>query len=230
VTVSSTEFAAARAQLVKTFPTEADADKQLQDSYGWSLDKYMDEVVKPTLLEKDLQSWFLARTDDEAKKYQVDEVHAKHILFPVAAGADDAKVKATAEAVLARIKKGEDFDKVGNDLALKDQAKKLEPGVSGVIMEDLGWFGHGRMVKEFETAAFAAKAGDLIGPIKTNFGYHIIHVIEKRRANSFETYMQEELKKASIVIFGSIHNPFEQLLGGTASSTDNATVTPDSAQ
>jgi foldase protein PrsA len=220
VTVSSTELDDARAELVKPFPSEADANKQLQDSYGWTLDKYVREVIQPLLLQKKLDDWFVSRTDEEARNFQTEEVHAKHILFPVASGSDEAKVKTTAEAILSRIKKGENFDNLGNDLAKKDVAKNLEPGVSGVIMEDLGWFGRGRMVPEFETAVFDAKVNDLIGPIKTNFGYHIIQVLDKRLVNNFEKYMQAELVKSKVIFYGSINNPFKDILNGMSSGTD----------
>lgn len=86
------------------------------------------------------------------------QVRASHILV---------KDEGTATDILATIKSGESFEKL---------AKKFSTCPSGKAGGDLGWFGKGMMVKEFETASFAAKEGDVVGPVKTQFGYHIIKV------------------------------------------------------
>jgi peptidyl-prolyl cis-trans isomerase C len=100
---------------------------------------------------------------DEAAKAQppVEEIHARHILLPTE---DEAK------AALARIKAGEDFAKVATELS-KDPA-----GDGG----DLGWFSKDRMVPEFADAAFKLQPGQVSDPVKTQFGWHIIKVEEKR--------------------------------------------------
>lgn len=67
---------------------------------------------------------------------------------------------------------GEDF----GELALQYSE---DPG-SGPSGGDLGWFGQGQMVPVFDEAAFAAKPGDVVGPVLSNFGYHIINVVDKR--------------------------------------------------
>ena len=68
---------------------------------------------------------------------------------------------------MARIEKGENF---------ADLAKRFSKCPSKAKGGDLGWFGKGQMVPEFETAAFAASKGAVVGPVKTEFGYHIILV------------------------------------------------------
>lgn len=222
VEVTQAELDAAKQDLIASFSSEADADKQLQESYGWTLDKYMREVMRPTLLEQNLQDWFVARTDDEVKSYQVDEVQAKHILFPTPAGSDDAKVKAQAEAALARMNRGEAFDAVGEELALRDEKKNLEPGREGVIIEDLGWFGRGRMVPEFEEAVFAMEKETVVGPVKTDFGYHLIRLEDRRMTNDFRKFLESELRQSTMKFYGSINNPFAELLNApttTATST-----------
>jgi peptidyl-prolyl cis-trans isomerase C len=90
------------------------------------------------------------------------EVRAAHILVR---GEDYAK------EVLGNIRKGMDF---------KEQAKKHSLCPSGKNGGDLGWFGRQKMVKEFEKAAFDAEKDQVVGPVKTQFGYHIIKVIDKR--------------------------------------------------
>ena len=68
---------------------------------------------------------------------------------------------------MKRIADGEDFAAV---------AKRFSGCPSGKNGGDLGWFGKGQMVPEFEAAAFAAEKGAVIGPVKTQFGYHVIKV------------------------------------------------------
>ena len=88
------------------------------------------------------------------------KIHAKHILV---------KTEAEANALLFDIHHGKDFSAVA-------QEKSLCP--SGKKGGDLGWFGKGMMVKEFETAAFALKHGEISKPVKTQFGWHLIQLVE----------------------------------------------------
>ena len=90
------------------------------------------------------------------------KVRASHILV---------KTEAEAKAVLGNLRAGDDFAIV---------AKKFSTCPSGKKGGDLGWFGKGMMVKEFEDAAFKAKVGEIVGPVKTKFGYHLIKVTETK--------------------------------------------------
>lgn len=111
-------------------------------------------------------------TDDEVKaRYEKEiaampkqeEVHARHILL---------KTEDEAKAVIAELDKGADFVTLAKEKS-NDPAKS-EGG-------DLGWFTKGRMVPEFEEAAFALPVGTYTKtPVKTQFGYHVIKVEEKR--------------------------------------------------
>ena len=100
---------------------------------------------------------------DEAAKAQPPqpEVHARHILLPTE---EEAKV------ALERIKKGEDFAKVATELS-------KDPGGEG---GDLGWFTKDKMVPEFADSAFKMEAGQVSDPVKSQFGWHVIKVEEKR--------------------------------------------------
>jgi peptidyl-prolyl cis-trans isomerase D len=100
-----------------------------------------------------------------------EEIHARHILYKVE-GANDAAQKAKAEAAVRRLRAGADF-------AALAKAESDDPG-SKSSGGDLGSFPRGRMVKEFEEAAFGAKERDIVGPVKTSFGYHVIQVLERR--------------------------------------------------
>ena len=71
-----------------------------------------------------------------------------------------------ALAVLERIKNGEKFGKLAKELSIDSGSAKRDG--------NLGYFGRGKMVKEFENAAFDLQAGQISEPVKTQYGYHII--------------------------------------------------------
>jgi peptidyl-prolyl cis-trans isomerase C len=89
-----------------------------------------------------------------------DKVHCAHILV---------KSESEAKAVLERLKKGEKFGNV---------AKQVSRCPSGKKGGDLGTFTRGKMVKEFETAAFKLQKGEVSGVVNTQFGCHIIKRLE----------------------------------------------------
>ncbi len=127
-------------------------------------------------------------TDDELKalytqnlpQYQVpNRVHAEHILFMTVGKTDAevAEIKKKAEDVLAQAKKkGANFE----DLAKKyseDPGSKAKGG-------DLGWIVQGQTVPEFEKAAFSLNKGETSDLIKTQYGFHIIRVLDKEMAHT----------------------------------------------
>ncbi len=100
-----------------------------------------------------------------------EQVRASHILFKTE-GKDEAAVKALAEKVLAEAKGGADFA----ELAKKYSEDESNAKLGG----DLDYFARGRMVPEFEEAAFAAQPGLLPNLVKTGYGFHIIKVVDKK--------------------------------------------------
>jgi len=72
-----------------------------------------------------------------------------------------------AQKIMERLAKGEDFAEL---------AKRFSKCPSKSKGGNLGWFGKGQMVPEFEQACFNGKTGDVVGPVKTEFGYHIIKI------------------------------------------------------
>jgi peptidyl-prolyl cis-trans isomerase C len=90
-----------------------------------------------------------------------NQVHCAHILV---------KTEKEAQAVLDRLSKGEKFSNIA-------RAVSRDPG-SGKRGGDLGWFTRGKMVKEFEQAAFGLQKGQTSPIVKTQFGYHIIRRLE----------------------------------------------------
>ena len=113
-------------------------------------------------------------TEEEAKAYYEANKHnyqkgatvsAKHILT-------DSEEK--CKEILTFIQNGEK--------TFEDAAKEFSSCPSSQRGGDLGQFGKGQMVKEFEDAAFAANIGEVVGPVKTQFGYHLIKVEKKNEA------------------------------------------------
>ncbi len=92
-----------------------------------------------------------------------EQVWARHILVP-----DEA----AANAVIERLNNGEDFGALAIELS--------QDTVSGAQGGDLGWFGKGVMVAEFETPAFALEVGEISEPIESGFGWHIIQVVARQ--------------------------------------------------
>ncbi len=113
---------------------------------------------------------------DEAVKQMREEkeVHARHILFRAAAGDEKASKEAEdkVKAVIARLNKGEDFAKLATELT-EDPSGKANGG-------DLGYFAKEQMVPEFADTAFGLEKGQISGPVKTQFGWHVIKVEDKR--------------------------------------------------
>jgi peptidyl-prolyl cis-trans isomerase C len=143
------------------------------------------EFERRKLLMSDLmQSVGKAALTDEAmhKVYEdavkqlgkEEEVHARHILIRAPAGDEKASkaAKAKIEAVIARLNKGEDFEKVAKEVT-EDPSGKANGG-------DLGYFTKTQMVPEFADVAFKLDKGKISGPVKTQFGWHVIKVEDKR--------------------------------------------------
>jgi peptidyl-prolyl cis-trans isomerase C len=102
--------------------------------------------------------------DDTVKTLKTEqEVRARHILV---------EKEEQAKAALERLKKGEDFAKIAAELS-------IDPG-SGKEGGDLGWFEKGRMVPEFGEAAFKLEKGQISDIVKSQFGFHIIKLEDKR--------------------------------------------------
>lgn len=131
-----------------------------------------DQVVQDFWLQKQIAEKVTPEKMKQAYEEKVknmpaeDEVHARHILVAT---------EPEAKAIIADLKKGAAFDKLAKEKST-DKASGAEGG-------DLGWFKKTDMVKEFADAAFALKKGELSQtPVKTQFGYHVIKVEDRRKA------------------------------------------------
>lgn len=107
--------------------------------------------------------------DEKARFVSADQRLASHIL--IAKGSDEKAAEAKAAKLAAEAKQP------GADFAALAKANSEDPG-SKDSGGDLGWVEKGVMVKPFEDALFAMKAGDVVGPVKTEFGYHVLKLRE----------------------------------------------------
>jgi peptidyl-prolyl cis-trans isomerase C len=159
----------------------AEAEK-LADSPDFK--RHMEVARRKLLMAELLQSVGKKALTDEAMHKVYDdavkqmgeqkEVRARHILIRAAPG--DEKADKAAEdkikATIARLKKGEDFEKVAKEVT-EDPSGKANGG-------DLGYFTKDQMVPEFAEAAFKLNKGDISEPVKTQFGWHVIKVEDSR--------------------------------------------------
>ena len=102
-----------------------------------------------------------------------EQIRASHILLSIE-GKDDAAVRALADQVLKEAKSGADFAGLAKKYS-QDESNAQNGG-------DLDYFARGRMVPAFENAAFALKPGEISDPVKTEFGYHIIKLVDRKPA------------------------------------------------
>jgi peptidyl-prolyl cis-trans isomerase C len=128
-------------------------DRWLMENY---IRREMERAVSPAAI--------LAFYNERIRSQPTEtEVRARHILV---------ENEAEATAILAQLRGGANFEALAKE-------KSKDPG-SGQEGGDLGFFTRERMVPEFATAAFEAAAGQLVGPVRTQFGWHVIRVEEKR--------------------------------------------------
>ncbi|MCX6031861.1 MAG: peptidylprolyl isomerase [Chloroflexi bacterium] len=191
------------------------------EAYQKAYQGYMDRLkqvasVSPadfrSLIESDLLRQKLYEVVAKDVPTTEEQVHARHILVairtpeptptpvpagqptptpdpsatPVPAPRDEAQALARIIEVQQKLGAGGDFAKLA--LEYSDDPGSAESG------GDLGWFGQGQMVTEFDTAAFALEPGKISDPVKTTYGYHLIQVLEKDPARPSDAYTLAQRK------------------------------------
>lgn len=170
---------------LRMFSKQGEEEKlEETDEFKVILESARKDILAQMMIAKLLKD--IDVTDEEAKDYydankrqfeKGETVRAKHILV---------KEEEKCNEILTAIKKEEK--------TFEDAAKEFSTCPSGQKGGDLGEFGKGQMVPEFEKAAFSAEVGQVVGPVQTSFGYHLIKVEKKNEAS--ETPFEEV--KASI--------------------------------
>lgn len=168
----------------------APSDAEIKAAYEKNKSKYQvpeRRSVRYALLDVNQLRQNIQISDEELKKqylaniqqYQVpNQVHVQHILFRTVGKTDAevAEVQKKAEDVLKQAKRGAKFDELAKKYS-EDPGSKDKGG-------DLGWIRQGQTVPEFEKAAFSLAPGQISDLVKTQYGFHIIKVLEKETAHT----------------------------------------------
>lgn len=172
VTVSEKEIEAEIATLAESYGGE-DALEEAVTASGSTMDDVRNDIIVYLQTEKLLEPR-IEITDEELQTYfdenkdtyaAAEQVQASHILV-----ADEA----TAKEVKTKLDAGEDFSELA-----KEYSTDTTTAESG---GDLGYFSSGDMVAEFEEVAFALGENEISDPVKTEYGYHIIKVVDHQEA------------------------------------------------
>jgi len=148
-----------------------DTVKQFKDELGG----YRKQLSQPYLTDKDVNEKLLQETYNRLQ----EDVHAMHILVKVSETALPKDTLVAYNKIMEyrkRILKGEDFAKVARESAAEGDPSAKDNG------GDLGYFTSLQMVYPFENAAYTTKVGDVSMPVRTRFGYHILKVVDRRKA------------------------------------------------
>ena len=158
-----------------------------------------DFEAETSVSEEEVLDFYNAHKDERFTEEK--QVQARHILFSLADGASEerkADTRSTAQEILGRARKGEDFAALAEEYS-QDTGTARNGG-------DLGFFGRGRMVRPFEEAAFGIEVGQVSDLVETTFGFHIIKVeaIQPKRIKPLEevadTVTEELLERKSQAI------------------------------
>lgn len=178
-----------------TFEGYQEQYQQVVDNFQETIDFNEDDlrtVIKSQLYNQKVQEAVLEELEVEAVE---EQVWARHILVPT---------QDTADLVLFRHEGGDEFCVLAAELSI-DTSNKDQCG-------DLGWFGRGAMVPEFEEAAFSLNIGEVSDPVETQFGWHVLQVLghedrylsdfdhQSRRDQAFNDWLSDQRESSEIEI------------------------------
>ncbi|MBH31555.1 MAG: hypothetical protein CMG71_06135 [Candidatus Marinimicrobia bacterium] len=154
-----------------------------------SAGKFTEDEFEPT--NDEMENYYFLNSE----KFKQDEQRVlSYVEWRKAPSQEDTLLaQETASDILSRLDEGSDFAELADEYS-EDPGNRAPDG-SG-RGGDLGWFGRGQMVSQFEEAAFAAGKGTVVGPVQTDFGLHIIQVRDHRKNNDGE----EEIQASHILL------------------------------
>jgi foldase protein PrsA len=189
------------------------SEEELQsvlEYYGITMDSLRNDARLNLLIEK-LAEQRIDTSEEKARQFfennsdlfdQPEEIEARHILV---------ETEEEAVEVTARLNEGEDFAALAQEYSI-DQSNKDEGGY-------LGYFGRGEMVEQFEIAAFNLGVGEISEPVATEFGYHIVEILDRHEEEKavyeevsnevFETMADEQMNEEINLILQELHEKAE---------------------
>jgi parvulin-like peptidyl-prolyl isomerase len=186
VAATKAEIDAEFAKVAKSYGSDAEMNTALAssglDRAGLSrmlaksiiVSKYVEENISKKILvtSAELAQYYSSHTEEFQHP---DMVRTSHILIALASGATPEQQKAAlvrVQALLARIKKGEDFGKLAMENSMDSSASQRG---------DIGWAQKGELEPEYESAAFSLPVGQVSEPVLTKYGYHLIKVTDRKK-------------------------------------------------
>jgi peptidyl-prolyl cis-trans isomerase SurA len=144
------------------------------------------EVSKPIRSASGFHILKLASSSSNVE--MVTQTHARHILIRTSADIDDNKARESLQDIKNRIEQGEDFADLANEFS-EDPGSKIKGG-------DLGWANPGTFVPAFERVMASLADGEISDPFKSQFGWHIMQVLERREVDMAKTVMEAKAMQA----------------------------------
>jgi peptidyl-prolyl cis-trans isomerase SurA len=144
------------------------------------------EVSKPIRSASGFHILKLASSSSNVE--MVTQTHARHILISTSADIDDDKARESLQDIKKRIEQGEDFADLANEYS-EDPGSKIKGG-------DLGWANPGTFVPAFERVMASLADGERSDPFKSQFGWHIMQVLERREVDMAKTVMEAKAMQA----------------------------------
>ncbi|PWV89376.1 foldase protein PrsA [Paenibacillus cellulosilyticus] len=235
ITVSDADLDRELDVIKKSMGSE-EAFQQALDQYKMTVDDLHADLLEQAQLRKLLSSQ-INITDEDVQNYYdqnkasfstEEQVRASHILVAT---------KEEADAIEKQLKEGADFAALAKEKSL-DTGSKENGG-------DLDFFSKGSMVAEFEDAAFSLKVGEVSEPVKSDYGYHIIKVTDRKEASSptleekkeeiTDTLTSQKIYELSSTLIqdlrsqAKIVNNFTEATAAPADSTSDAATATDAA-
>lgn len=179
--------------------------------------RFHENLAVESFIKNEVQNKIFIKDDDVSKYYEKnadklfsrESVHAAHILVK-----DEEKLN----EVLSMLKKGEKFEDVAVGYS-EDPGSASKGG-------DLGKFGKGMMVPEFEKIAFSTGEGEIASPIKTKFGYHIIKVYEKFPVEKIP-FSEVENRIRNLLLGNAQSEAFRKFTDGLKEKSEIKILNPD---
>lgn len=187
---------------------ETEFAKVIKEKLNWSTDEFKQKLLVSLYGQK-------------LEEKMIEKVNAKHILISVDPSASEEEVnkaKDKANEVIKKLNEGGDFAALAKEYS-------NDPGVAQ-NGGDLGYFSRGMMVPEFESAAFALEKGQISQPVRTDYGWHVIQLVDKKGSvkSSFTDWLEQQKKQMKIWYFYKVPGVGETNMDTSNTAQPDATV------